>query len=99
MDSGTLLALGDIETLRTSVSKGLTVALKSDGLPGDMQVTKLPNGFYAMQAADEQEIPGIVERIVANGNKVYHISAQHLTLEEIYFALIEQKKPQEVHHD
>lgn len=91
VDDGTLLALGDIEKLRAGLSSGLTVTLKSDRLPDGLQYSELPDGYYAVQAASEQEIPDIVQRIVGAGIKLYHVSARRPTLEEIYFALIEQK--------
>jgi ABC-2 type transport system ATP-binding protein len=91
VDNGTLLALGNIESLRAGLSSGLTVTLGTDRPPGGVEHDKLPDGRYTVQVASEEEIPHMVRQIVEAGIKLYHVSAQRPTLEEIYFALIEQK--------
>ncbi|MDR1265654.1 MAG: ABC transporter ATP-binding protein [Propionibacteriaceae bacterium] len=91
VDSGTLLASGDIESLRAGLSSGLTVTLRTDRPPVGVEHGKLPDGRYSVQVASAEEIPRLVRRIVEAGIKLYHVSAQRPTLEEIYFALIEQK--------
>jgi len=40
----------------------------------------------------EEEIPPIVKRIVNAGGNVYSVTANKLSLEEIYFSLIEKRK-------
>jgi ABC-2 type transport system ATP-binding protein len=91
VDNGTLLALGDIESLRAGLSSGLTVTLGTDRPPDGVEHDKLPDGRYSVQVASEEEIPYMVRHIVEAGIKLYHVSAQRPTLEEIYFTLIEQK--------
>lgn len=98
VDNGTLLALGNIETLCAGLSAGLTVTLKADRSPKGFQYSKLPDGYYTLPVASEAEIPYMVQKLVEAGIKLYHVSAQHPTLEDIYFTLIE-KKTQEVRHD
>jgi hypothetical protein len=41
---------------------------------------------------DESEIPSIVRHIVEQDGSVYHVSARSLSLEEIYFSLLESHK-------
>ena len=92
VDQGVLLAVGDIETLRLSVCSGLTVTVKTDRLPEGIEFRSNQGGYYDINVVSEQEIPAIVKRIVEGNGKLYHVSARKLTLEEIYFALIEQQK-------
>lgn len=83
IDNGTLLASGDIDTLRGMASRGLTVHIRT----GD--------GLQAQSVTSEEEIPAIVRRIVESGGDVYHVSVDAMSLEDIYFALIERRKETE----
>ncbi|MCL2812005.1 MAG: ABC transporter ATP-binding protein [Clostridia bacterium] len=79
IDEGVLLAAGSIEALRSLVFSGMTVSIKT----GEQQ--------YEINVQSEDEIPLVVKRIVDEGGSVYHVSARRLSLEEIYFALLEKK--------
>jgi len=92
VDQGELLNKGDLNQLRASLSTGLTVTVKADRPPKDMEYTKTGDLLYQLHVSSEQEVAEIARRIVDSGTKLYHISARQLTLEEIYFALIEQRR-------
>ncbi len=47
---------------------------------------------FEVKARSYEEIPAIVQRIVEAGNKVYHVSSNQLSLEDIYFILTENQK-------
>jgi len=79
IDEGVLLAAGSIEELRSLVFAGMTVSIRT----GERQ--------YEVNVQSEEEIPSVVKRIVDEGGSVYHVSARRLSLEEIYFALLEKK--------
>ena len=59
------------------------------------QYIKLENGYsahvYDMEVTSEHDIPLIVKRIVEAGGDLYHVSEQQLSLEEIYFSLIDRE--------
>lgn len=44
-----------------------------------------------MDVASEHDIPLIVKRIVEAGGDLYHVSEQQMSLEEIYFSLIDRE--------
>jgi len=79
IDEGVLLAAGNIEELRSLVFSGMTVSIKT----GERE--------YEVSVQSEEEIPSVVKRIVDEGGSVYHVSARRLSLEEIYFALLERR--------
>jgi len=92
IDEGSLLALGDIEKLRSMSLAGLTVTIKADRLPDGLPISMAGEGMYEANVRSEAEIPGIVKRIVDNGGNVYGVAARGLSLEEIYFDLIDRRK-------
>ena len=91
IDEGTLLAAGDIESLRAMIFSGMTLTLKADRLPEGLPVQKTEEGYAEMKVGSEEEIPAIVRKIVEAGGNLSHVSARELSLEEIYFALIERR--------
>ena len=94
IDDGVLLASGDIDHLRSLVFSGMTVSIEADKFPSDITATKADGRRYEIDVQSEDEIPAIIKRIVDNGGSVYHVSARHLSLEEIYFSLLEKRKCQ-----
>lgn len=46
---------------------------------------------YDVDVASEHDIPLIVKRIVEAGGDLYHVSEQQMSLEEIYFSLIDRE--------
>lgn len=95
MDNGSLLASGTIEELRKKVSTGLTLTIQTDKMPESLKGKQIDEMGYELCIQSEEEIPDIVETIVQNRGKVYGVHAKKLTLEEIYFALIEQQERRE----
>jgi len=104
-----LLAIGDIDHLRSLVFSGMTVSIEADRFPDSKKHTKtnelcfeskeLKNrpgvSHYEFDVESEDEIPVIVKYIVDNGGSVYHVSARRLSLEEIYFSLLEKNGAKE----
>ena len=91
IDDGVLLAAGSIEKLRSLVSSGMTVTIKADRFPKDMPSTKTGEQHYEMNVKSEEEIPPIIKHIVDTGGSIYHVSARRLSLEEIYFSLLQKR--------
>ena len=91
IDDGLLLASGDIDHLRSLVFSGMTVCIEADKIPGDLTPDKAEERRYEFTVNDEEEIPGMIRRIVDYGGNIYRVSTSHLSLEEIYFALLEKR--------
>lgn len=91
IDEGELLASGSLEALRGTVSGGLTIKMEADRFPEGLPARLIKGHQREITVQSEDEIPGIVRRIVESGGNVYHVSAHSLSLEEIYFALIERR--------
>lgn len=88
MNKGSLFATGNIEELRARVSFKVKVRVKASLIPNDIEYQKAGDHVYDINVSSENDIPLIVKRIVEVGGDVYHISAEQMSLEEIYFALI-----------
>lgn len=86
---GCLLATGDIGKLRAMVSSGVNVSVKASHVPGGLVYQKTGEQIYSFTVNSEAEIPPIVKAIVSAGGDIYQISAEGLSLEEIYFSLID----------
>lgn len=95
IDEGRMLASGSIEKLRSMVFSGLTLSIKADRLPPEITATKTAAHSWELPVRSEDEISEIVRQIVHAGGNIYHVSARRLSLEEIYFALIEDRKRKE----
>jgi ABC-2 type transport system ATP-binding protein len=89
ISEGSLLATGNIEKLRSMVSSKLTVRLKASLIPNSMVYEKTGEDTYNITVSSEDEIPLIIKGIVGAGGDVYHVSADQIPLEEIYFSLID----------
>ena len=94
MSRGSLLATGDLETLRNRVVSNVQVRIKASRMPQGMAYTKVAHHTYDVTLGSEEAIPGIVKQIVEMGGDVYHVSAKGMSLEEIYFTLLHKNKAQ-----
>ena len=90
MDKGNLLATGNLDKLRGMVSSGVTVSVKASRMPEDMEYRIVGEGTYELYANSEREIPHMVRQIVEAGGEIYHVYAQQMSLENIYFSLIDK---------
>ncbi len=91
IDQGTMLAVGDIDHIRSMVFSGMTATIRADKYPDNMAVKSVGDKSCEIDIQSEEELPSIVKSIVDAGGKVYHVSARKPSLEEIYFALIKQR--------
>ena len=92
IDEGVLLAAGSIEKLRALVFSGIVVSIETDLFPKDIQSAKIGERRYEINVQSEDEIPVVIKRIVDDGGSVYHVSSRRLSLEEIYFSLLEKRR-------
>jgi len=94
ISEGRMLADGSLEELRSLVFSGMTVTIRADRYPADLSAGK-KDGYVEVNVHSEAEIPLVVKRIIDDGGSIYHVSARKLSLEEIYFALIERQERKE----
>ncbi|WP_414732845.1 ABC transporter ATP-binding protein [Acetobacterium carbinolicum] len=92
IDDGTLLAVGSLDALRNRVFSGLNVHIKSNCFPEEIPFRQTEGQWAEINVQTEEEIPPIVKHIVNAGGNVYSVTANKLSLEEIYFSLIEKRK-------
>lgn len=90
MNKGSLFATGNIEKLRTMVSPKVKVRVKASRIPNNMEYQKAGEHIYDIDVSSEHEIPLIVKSIVEAGGDIYHVSEEQMSLEEIYFSLIDR---------
>ncbi|MCI7130459.1 MAG: ABC transporter ATP-binding protein [Lachnospiraceae bacterium] len=90
MNKGSLFATGNIEKLRSMVSDKVKVRVKASCIPKDMEFEKTGEQTDDISVNSEDEIPLIVKRIVEAGGDIYHVSEEQMSLEEIYFSLIDR---------
>jgi len=91
IDDGVLLATGDIDHLRSITYSGMTVSIETDKFPADISPLNNEGQRYEINVDSEDEIPMLVKRIVSDGGNIFHVSSRKLSLEEIYFALLEKR--------
>ena len=92
IEEGRLLASGTLEELRNRVSSGIALRIRAEHLPDSLPFRKTGEQQYEAFIRSEQEIPGLIRRIVAGGGDLYAVSADRPSLEEIYFSLTEKKE-------
>jgi ABC-2 type transport system ATP-binding protein len=91
ISEGIMLAAGTLDELRSLVFSGVSVRVKADQYPPGFTM-RADGDFMLIDVDSEEEIPALVKKIVESGGKVYQVSAHRLSLEEIYFSLIERRK-------
>lgn len=90
MDKGNLFAAGTIGKLRSMVSDKRKVRVIASRVPKDMEYEKTGERTYDFSVNSEEEIPEIVKKIVGAGGDIYQVSTEEMSLEEIYFSLIDR---------
>ena len=91
MNKGHLFATGNITELRSMVCQNTKVRIKASRMPKDMIYQEIGDHVYDVDVASEHDIPLIVKRIVEAGGDLYQVSEQQMSLEEIYFSLINRE--------
>jgi len=95
IDEGVLLAVGGIDALRARVFSGISVRIRASRFPVGLEARRIADQIREIDVRSEEEIPPLVRSIVEAGGDVYHVEARRLSLEEIYFALLEERKAKE----
>ncbi|MDA8217426.1 MAG: ABC transporter ATP-binding protein [Dehalococcoidales bacterium] len=85
--------LGQAATLEIEVApEDLTTASRVLRSLDGLAVEAGEDGLIAIQGAARTEIPGILASLVGAGVKTYRLSPREMSLEDIYFALVEKKE-------
>lgn len=90
MNKGQLLATGNLETLRAMVASRQKVCIRASQVPVEIDCRKIENQRWEFTVETEDEIPQIVRKIVNEGGNLYEVFSQKISLEEIYFSLIDR---------
>lgn len=90
MNKGNLFATGTIDTLRTMVSSKVKVRMKAGNMPEHMGYRKVGEHIYETEVDSREEIPKIVKSIVEADGNLYEVLAEELSLEDIYFSLMDR---------
>jgi ABC-2 type transport system ATP-binding protein len=80
LDKGRLLAAGNFKALQAMMPGGLSVRIRTD------------ENIHDERIESEADIPDMVGKLVREGRRIYHVSLNTPSLEDIYFALIDAKK-------
>ena len=94
INGGKLLAVGSLDDLRNRFFSGMKVHIKANYFPDELVINKIEDQIAEINVQTEEEIPLIVKSIVDAGGNIYSVTANKLSLEEIYFSLIEKQKEQ-----
>lgn len=94
INGGKLLAVGSLDDLRNRFFSGMKVHIKANYFPDELAINKIEDQIAEINVQTEEEIPLIVKSIVDAGGNIYSVTANKLSLEEIYFSLIEKQKEQ-----
>lgn len=92
IEEGRLLAAGTLEELREMVLSGATLQIRASHMPKGLPMRKTAERQYETAIRSDEEIPGIVRRIVEEGGDIYAVTAKKPSLEDIYFALTAKGK-------
>ena len=96
IDEGSLLAEGTLEELRSRVSDAATLRIRSAGIApevlSELSLRQSGEGCFETDIRSEEDIPGIVRRLVEAGSNIYGIETEYPDLEDIYFSLTGKKK-------
>lgn len=95
IDDGSLLASGSIEALRSLVFSGLTVEIQADRFPNTVRVHRINGNIGEIDVSSQEDIPPLVRQMIEGGSKIYSVQSRRLSLEEIYFSLLERRKKKE----
>lgn len=92
IDQGSLLALGTREELCTQVFPSQKLRIFASGIPENLKFQKCGPCEFETSIQNKEEIPELVRIIVNSGEDIYSVVLKEPSLEDIYFALTENRK-------
>ena len=87
IDKGVMFAQGTLASLHAQVNEAYTLTIKSDIQPIGVKFKVKAEQLFELEVATEVAIAKVVADIVTAGGRVFHVSTEQLSLEDIYFAL------------
>lgn len=88
LKEGALLAKGDLDSLRRGAGVRFRAALRLADDSPPPKGFQLRDGFWQREIDSEEELPGIISRMTAEGKRLYEARTLRPTLEEIYAACL-----------
>ena len=104
MEHGRLVAVGTPEALARELWHGVRLQVELDGcgsedpsLPPDVRDVEWDpaEGVLSLWVAQRAAIPALVASLVGDGCRIYRVSPQEPTLEDVYFALHERAREED----
>ena len=92
IDKGIMFAQGTIDELREKVFSGYKLTIESDIKPIHAGYKIKAENTYEMEVDSKVEVAQIVADIVGAGGRIFQVTTEQLSLEEIYFALTGRRK-------
>lgn len=92
IEQGSLLASGTMEELRAQVFTTKTLCVCASAVPDGLNFIKRGANEFEVNIRDKKEIPGLVRKIVEDGEDIYSVNLMEPSLEDIYFALTTGRK-------
>lgn len=86
IDEGRLFAVGTLAELKQKMNTAAELTIRGKGIQADA------SEIFRVKIYSQEEIPGIVRRIVESGGDIYEVAVKEPSLEDIYFALTAKEK-------
>jgi ABC-2 type transport system ATP-binding protein len=98
LEHGKLVAVGTPRELARQLDRRLRLEIEvaPDGLPAALEIVKArlapaepaqDRGVITVAGADRESIPGLIAALAGAGVKIYRVTPQEPSLEDVYFAL------------
>ena len=87
-----MLACGALDELRSDICSHSVLKIHARNMPKGLPFKMTGSNQYEAVVRSDEEIPGLVQKIVEGGGQIYKVMADKQTLEDIYFALTAKRK-------
>ena len=92
IEEGNILACGTLDELRSDVCSHSVLQVHVRNMPKGLPFKMTGCNQYEAVVRSDEEIPGLVQKIVEGGGEIYKVMADKPALEDIYFALTAKRK-------
>ena len=93
LQKGELLACGSFEELWQKADCRIWAGVRLKEGAGPVPGMKEQDGWWRKAVDSEEEMPGILEQLIRDGNSVYEARLFYPELEEVYFRYLEGNVP------
>lgn len=89
IEKGTLLACGNLETLSKNAEIHLKAALRMRKGDAPEGFEQKGNDWWQTEILQEDEMPGLIKKLISDGHDIYEAQIVKPTLEDIYFRYVQ----------